>query len=99
MVTKNSKNDTFSIKINRRLITYKRKGVFKVLHNPTSREPSAARGVSRRQREVSDVISSYQFVNEHRLEEDRVSKSSFSPVNKETLQKHYQGFKGLNEQL
>jgi hypothetical protein len=43
------------------------------------------------------VISSYQFVNEHRLDEDRVSKSSFSPVNKETLQKHYQGFKGLNE--
>ena len=96
-MTKNSKNDTFSIKINRRLITYKRKGVFKVLHQATSREPSALREASRRQPESSDVISSYQFVNEHRLDEDRVSKSSFSPVNKETLQKHYQGFKGLNE--
>jgi hypothetical protein len=54
---------------------------------------------SRRQPEASDVISSYQFVNDYRLEDDRVSKSSFSPVSKETLQNNYQGFKGLNEQL
>ena len=54
---------------------------------------------SGRRRDNADLISSYNFINDHRLDEDKVSKSSFSPVNKDTLIHQYQGFKGLNDQI
>ena len=50
-------------------------------------------------RNQDDLISSYQFINDNRLDEDRESKSCFSPVNKDTLVNHYMGFKGIKDQI